>query len=90
MSDPKDPLSYWPQFVATTEARMRVGRQEYGDVSFSRNPEALITEIEEELADVCGWSFVLFARLQRLREALRASALSLPSEPVNQPSNRRL
>lgn len=29
----------------------------------------LIAEVQEELADVCGWSAILWSRLQRLRDA---------------------
>ena len=66
-----DPLSHWPRFAELVESRQRAGRIEYGDRSFSRDPLELVGEIEEEIADVAGWAFVLFVRLQRVREALQ-------------------
>jgi len=39
----------------------------------TRDPADLLSEIEEELLDVCGWSFVLWCRLHRLRVILDGS-----------------
>lgn len=50
-----------------------MGRRNYGDASFSADPATLLTEIQAELEDVAGWSFVLWCRLQRLKKALRAA-----------------
>ena len=66
----RDPLASWSDFAATVRARLEKGRGEYGDRSFQLPPEQLVGEIEEELADVCGWAFVLWCRVQALREAL--------------------
>ena len=52
-------------FFELVAARLEAGRQEYGDRSFERKGEELIDEIIEELADVCGWSYILFDRLQK-------------------------
>lgn len=57
-------------FQTECRARLKDGAREYGNESFNRNPQQLIGEIEEELMDVTNWSFILFARLQRIREAL--------------------
>ena len=57
-------------FFELVAARLEAGRQEYGDRSFERKGEELIDEIIEELADVCGWSYILFDRLQKLREKI--------------------
>jgi hypothetical protein len=54
-----DPLETWPEFMARVHARMQAGAKEYGAVSFSREPAGLSGEIEQELLDVCGWSFIL-------------------------------
>lgn len=63
------PLSHWDEFSRTLRDRLDVGRKEYGDRSFSRDPAELIGEIEQELLDVCGWAFVLWIRLKAAREA---------------------
>jgi hypothetical protein len=55
------------RFLYMVRARLDAGRVEYGDRSFSRDPDALLKEIEEELLDVVGWASILFARLQRIR-----------------------
>jgi hypothetical protein len=67
-----DPLRHWRHFVKVVRARLNRGRLEYADHdSFSRDPEELLGEIEEELVDVCGWGFILWVRLQRLRSEVR-------------------
>ncbi len=50
--------------------RLRAGQQEYGSKSFSMEPDVLLTEIEEELLDVCGWAYILHVRMNKLREAM--------------------
>jgi hypothetical protein len=44
---------------------MQAGAKEYGAVSFTRSPGDLAGEIEQELFDICGWSFILWYRLER-------------------------
>jgi len=62
--------SSFDTFVAMVAERLEQGRRAYGDASFDRDPAELAGEIEEELADVCGWAFVLWCRLRNLRERL--------------------
>jgi len=57
------------RFLDMVRQRLDAGRAEYGDASFTRPPDELVGEIEEELLDVVGWAAVLFARVQRLRRA---------------------
>jgi hypothetical protein len=45
-----------------------MGRLQYGDRSFSHEPSKLVKEIREELLDICGWSFILCRRLDKLNE----------------------
>ena len=66
----RNPLDRWPEFAGTVRARLEKGQVEYGDASFKRPPDELLGEIEEELADVCGWAFVLWCRIYKLREKL--------------------
>lgn len=61
-----DPLEEWPEFVSMIRGRLERGRTDYGDRSFTRNPEGLAFEIRQELADVAGWAFILWSRLRRI------------------------
>ena len=69
----RDPLDHWPDFAGTVRARLEKGQAEYGDASFQLPPEELVGEIEEELADVCGWAFVLWCRVRGLEKAVSVS-----------------
>jgi hypothetical protein len=57
-------------FFARVTERMHAGQRQYGDRSWSRSPDALLDEIQQELEDVAGWSIVLWSRLQSARLAL--------------------
>jgi hypothetical protein len=46
------------------------GERDYGNKSFNRPFGELLDEIQQELEDVCGWSAILWSRLQRLRDEL--------------------
>lgn len=63
------------EFCSELERRLRRGADEYGDASFLRPCDALIGEIQEELLDICGWSFVAWCRLRRVREAIERADL---------------
>lgn len=58
------------EFVGLLEGRLDKGREEYGDESHDLPPRVLLDEIEEELLDVCGWSYILFVRVRRMKEGL--------------------
>ena len=66
MADPTY-RAHFPEFVKRLEARLEKGHREYGDKSFDASLAELTDEIEEELLDVCGWTVIMFARLQGLR-----------------------
>jgi hypothetical protein len=70
-----DPLETWPEFMARVHTRMQAGAKEYGAVSFIRDPVDLAGEIEQELLDVCGWSFILWHRLRAISASLRVDTL---------------
>lgn len=55
------------RFVARLRARLTAGAAAYGDRSFNRPAAELVDEIQQELEDVCGWSLILWIRLERLR-----------------------
>lgn len=85
-----DPLASLPQFIQTVVARLNKGRGAYGDRSFSKRPDDLVSEIQEELVDVCAWSFILWQRLENVSRRLEASETpspvraSMPPEVVAQ------
>ena len=70
----KDNLARFAEFARAVNARLEAGRASYGDASFSRHPAVLCGEVEQELLDVCGWSYVLWVRMRALREALDGGA----------------
>jgi hypothetical protein len=57
-------------FVDMAAERFEKGAVAYGDKSFSQEPGELVRQIDEEIVDICGWSFVLHTRVRRLVEAV--------------------
>ena len=57
-------------FEKHCKKRMMAGEAEYGDRSFSKDPQALLAEIQEELIDTANWAFILWRRIELMREAL--------------------
>ena len=55
------------RFVQRLRARLVAGAATYGDASFTRPAAELVEEVQQELEDVCGWSLLLWIRLERLR-----------------------
>jgi hypothetical protein len=58
------------KFVDKVLHRLKAGQREYGDKSFSMEPDVLLTEIEEEILDICGWAYILHVRMEKLRNAV--------------------
>lgn len=58
------------EFSKQIESRLRMGSLQYGDRSFNYDPEKLVQEIREELWDICGWSFILCQRLEKVSTQL--------------------
>lgn len=74
-----DPRVVWPEFSELVHDRLQAGARAYA--CQSRTLPETLDEIAEELADVCGWSVVAFARIQSLRaRAAELEALSKPHE----------
>ena len=63
------------RFVARLRTRLEAGAATYGDRSFTRPAAELVDEIQQELEDVCGWSLLLWIRLERLRGAVERTEL---------------
>lgn len=60
----------WNAFMQRIHDRCDKGEKEYGDKSFSADPLTLVREIQDEIADIAGWGFILHARLERIAEQL--------------------
>lgn len=78
---PADHDLAWRLFASCVAKRLEVGRHEYGDRSFSRAPAELVAELQDEALDLAGWGFILWARLQRMRDAL--DALPVPANDLD-------
>jgi hypothetical protein len=63
----------WPLFSSDVRDKLVLGADLYGDGSFSFPIDQLLKEISEELIDISGWSFILWTRIQNLRQELRDS-----------------
>jgi hypothetical protein len=59
------------EFWLRLRERLEAGARSYGDVSFTREPTELASEIEQELLDVCGWAFILWCRARKLACVMR-------------------
>lgn len=65
-----DPLGRWPAFMQAVRERLEAGREQYGEESFARDPDELLGELQEEALDLAGWGFVLWQRIELLRERI--------------------
>src|SRR5664280_3035072 len=65
-----DPLDRVDEFFSEVRTRLLKGKREYDDKSFSANPWKLLEEISQELFDMCGWSYILYCRIQKMRVEL--------------------
>ena len=65
-----DPLLLWGDYARAVRDRLEQGKTEYRDRSFSRDSAELLEELQQEALDLAGWGFVLWHRLEQMREAL--------------------
>ena len=64
------------KYVNHLRERLRQGEIEYGDSSWSKSRDEVISEIREELLDTFGWSMFLVRRLDLRERAKLVRALS--------------
>ncbi len=57
-------------YFAELDERLRVGAACYGDKSFDKTEGRLLQEIQEEILDIAGWSYILWVKLERLKKKL--------------------
>lgn len=67
-----DALALFPQFSDRIRLRLQIGKATYGDKSFTMPMARLADEICQELLDVAGWSFIQYARIQRLIQDMKS------------------
>ena len=58
------------EFLARMTQRLEEGARVYGGASLRAPSSTLLTEIQQELEDVAGWSVLLWSRLEHLRAGL--------------------
>lgn len=65
--------NYVDRFVDRLRARLITGAATYDNASFTRPAPELVDEVQQELEDVCGWSLLLWIRLERLNQSVAAT-----------------
>ena len=61
-------LDPYEKYFKELRNRLVVGAQCYGDKSFTKTNQRLIQEIQEEILDIAGWSYILWEKLERLKK----------------------
>ncbi len=58
-------------YCDAVQARLEKGAITYGDRSFSETPALLLDELQQESLDLAGWGFILWEKIEAMKEALR-------------------
>ena len=74
-----DPFAPFPAFASAVRHRLEAGSETYGNRSFTRDPAELIGELQQEALDLAGWGYILFCRLEAMREALAQPSDGIPA-----------
>lgn len=77
------------QFVAMLRKRWKAGAREYGDRSFFRPKAETVDQVLDEIADVAGWSFVLWVQLRLRFDAMLDAAAKIEADIAARSSPRR-
>jgi len=73
-------VEHFPPFIKILTERLKQGHIDYGNKSFSRDPLALIEEVQEELLDIVGWSFITYVRIAKIKSEIRTTIGGLHGE----------
>lgn len=77
------PLRDFPVFAEEVRAKLVRGQTLFEDRNFSKTPVELLDEVQAELVDVMGWSYLLWSRLNAARHALeRVEVASGQASPI--------
>lgn len=52
------------EFLESLSCRLEAGAAQYGNKSFAKNTAQLRNEMEQELLDIAGWAYVMWAKLK--------------------------
>lgn len=58
----------YSEYLIKLEERLIAGAKAYGNKSFDKDSHKLIGEIQEEILDIAGWSYILWQRLETLKQ----------------------
>lgn len=61
----------WRIFLSRVEERLKEGQRQYGDRSYTKNPDVLLNELQQEVEDIAGWGVILWIRLEAMRTQVR-------------------
>ena len=50
--------------------RVKQGERDYGNHSFGSSSLTLVEEVQQELEDICGWGYILWHRMEKLKKHL--------------------
>lgn len=75
----------WSRYTDEVLARLKKGAAEYGDRSFGKSLLGLIREMKQEAADVSGWGFIVWYKLDSMERKLSG----LESELRKKVSNKQ-
>lgn len=62
------------EFLESLSCRLEAGAAQYGNKSFAKNTAQLKNEMEQEILDIAGWAYVMWAKLRtELIQPVKAS-----------------
>lgn len=62
------------EFLESLSCRLEAGAAQYGNKSFAKNAAQLKNEMEQEILDIAGWAYVMWAKLRtELIQPVKAS-----------------
>lgn len=64
---------HWSAYEDRVRARVEQGKRDYGDSSLNRPVSECLDELQQEIEDLNGWGFIIWARLEDIKRRLAAS-----------------
>lgn len=58
----------WDDFLLALEEKLGKGAVAYGEASFNFSSAKLLDEIQAECLDLAGWGYILWSKVEALRE----------------------
>lgn len=63
----------WEGYSEAVKRKLISGQKDYGDSAGTRNIFELISEVQDELVDIAGWSSWLWWRVEKMKVKLKAA-----------------